>query len=124
MERKARENLEAATRLLEGDPVTNASASRAYYAAYHAVWCAMVDAGHDVPEVGGRRYFPHRCLPDEARRAGILDAERADDLVYLRDVRIRADYRLDDVEHATSQACVIDARRLIGELLGDEEEAT
>lgn len=40
-ERKAWENLEAAERLLQGEPSPNAAASRAYYAAYQACWVAM-----------------------------------------------------------------------------------
>jgi hypothetical protein len=61
MERKAWENLAAARTLLQGEePCPNAAASRAYYAAYHACWVAMVEAGNEPPEVRpGSVYFPH-----------------------------------------------------------------
>ena len=82
MERKAWENLAAARVLLEvEDPCPNAAASRAYYAAYHACWHAMNEAGITTPEVrAGIYYFLHDPLPYEARRAGVLDDQASEGL--------------------------------------------
>lgn len=115
---KAQENLEAVDRLLpdeEGrDGLSNAAASRAYYAAYHAV-------AH-VAQREGRRftkddYYRHDTLPDEAFVWGILDDEQRLDLQQLLGLRIKADYddapvELDEADQARQLARALVERLL------------
>ncbi len=121
MERKAWENLAAARALLDvGEPCPNAAASRAYYAAYHACWHAMNEAGFPTPEVRpGIYYFLHEPLPYEARRAGVLDDRASRELFDLRELRISADYLEEDVtvEEAGEalEAATVIVRQVIGE---------
>ncbi len=94
---KARERLEAVERLLSRsddgmlEPLSNAAVSRGYYAAYLAV--------ADRAQLDGRNfdshqasYYRHDTLPDRARSWGILSEETSDDLIFLRDLRVKADY--------------------------------
>ena len=120
MERKARENLEAARVLLtQEDPCTNAATSRAYYAAYQACWSAMNDAGRAAPEVRpGVVYFPHSDLPGEAVAAGILTNEQASDLETLAILRSWADYGADDITLEQAAWSVSVAEGLVGFLVG------
>jgi uncharacterized protein (UPF0332 family) len=122
MERKARENLEAARLLLEGeDHCPNSSISRAYYAAYHACWDAMVDAGHPVPEVRRSvRYFHHQTFPQEVCDAGVLDEQQAGDLDYLYNQRIKADYYEDDVTLEEARAALKVSEALVHRLLEEQ----
>jgi len=74
------------------DPCPNAAASRAYYAAYHACWHAMNEAGIPTPEVRpGAYYFLHDPLPRDAVAAGVLDRQASKDLSWLVEVRVVAD---------------------------------
>jgi hypothetical protein len=118
---KARENLSAAKLLLgTADSHFNACVSRAYYAAYQACWAAMVVEGHQ-PTPGDRgAYFRHATLPEEARTAGVLDADQSDDLGILGRWRVVADY-WDDLltkEHA-KLACEL-ADRLVNDLVDED----
>src|SRR5687767_2692006 len=99
MERKAWENLAAARVLLDDeDPCPNAAASRAYYAAYHACWFAMNEAGIPTPEVRpGVCYFVHEPLSYEARRIGVLGDRAGEELLDLLKLRVIADYLEEDV---------------------------
>ena len=71
LDEKARENLEAADRLLTTDadlPLCNAAASRAYYAAYQAVADRAQENG--VSFTGEAvDYYRHDSLPSLARNA-------------------------------------------------------
>ena len=120
--RKARENLEAAERLLGGDPCPNAAASRAYYAAYQACWEMLRRRGIEPPEVRPeKRYFPHRELPGLTLRHGVLDTEAASDLRFLETARVSADY--DDVgslDVATARTAIECAAGIVRGL-GDAE---
>jgi uncharacterized protein (UPF0332 family) len=122
MERKAWENLAAARVLLEvEDPCPNAAASRAYYAAYHACWHAMNEAGIPTPEVRpGVYYFLHDPLPYEARRSGVLDAQASEGLYDLVQLRVAADYLEEDltVEHA--REALEKATAIVQRVLGEE----
>jgi hypothetical protein len=118
MERKAHENLVAARVLLEGDPCTNASISRAYYSAYQACWAALVERGKPVPETPRGRYFPHKELPALARASGVLSDDEQDDLEYLEGSRVLADYGEDDLGAAAARECLGLANRLVYKLLG------
>jgi uncharacterized protein (UPF0332 family) len=122
MERKAYENLEAARFLLEcEDPCTNSSMSRAYYAAYHACWTAMVENGHPVPmERSDARYFHHKTFPDEACDAGVLDDQEASNLHYLYNQRIKADYHEDDVTLEEAQGALKVSKALVHRLLEEQ----
>jgi uncharacterized protein (UPF0332 family) len=114
VDRKARENLVAAKLLLDReDPCTNAAASRAYYAAYHALWSLLEESGEEAPEVRpGARYFPHQAggehesIADAADRCRALTSEEILDLERLWDFRVKADYHPDDVVAEEAQACI------------------
>lgn len=118
---KARENLEAAQRLLpsndadERDALCNAAAARAYYAAYLAVaHCAQ----RDRRRMDGEGYYTHDKLPGQALVWRILDADGADDLRLLRDRRVKADYYEDhvDIEEASEAVDVaMDFLKLLDE---------
>ena len=76
---KARENLEAAERLLQdddgGDCLPNALANRAYYAAYLAT--AHVAQHRGVAFTSARNYYRHDSFADLATRHGLLDSVAA-----------------------------------------------
>lgn len=98
---KARENLEAAARLLpdeEGvfDALSNAAASRAYYAAYLAVADAAQRRRRGFTDREAT-YYRHDTLPDDAYSWRLVDDDGRDDLRWLRDLRIKADYYEDQV---------------------------
>lgn len=120
MERKAQENLDAARMLVAGEEVcTNAAASRAYYAAYHACWVLMEDAGHQVPQTARGTYFPHKELPELARRAQVLTDEDSEALAFLESQRVVADYFREDLTLEVTVSCVERAERLVGLLSGE-----
>jgi len=108
---KARENLEAAERLLpsdeadEVDALCNAAASRAYYSAYLSV---ADRAQRDSRPVNDRGYYTHDQLPNQAVAWEILSADEADDLRLLWGWRVKADYHEDHVsiEEASEAANV------------------
>lgn len=128
VDRKARENLEAARLLLDQEnPCTNAAASRAYYATYQALWASLVGTGEQVPEVRpGRRYFPHRrsesdeSIMDAAERCHILSANEANEVKILRDFRIQADYQADDVVEQDARKCLDTADVIVQRLVEPE----
>jgi uncharacterized protein (UPF0332 family) len=122
MERKAWENLEAARVLLEvEDPCPNAAASRAYYAAYHACWHGMNDAGIPTPEVRpGVYYFQHEPLPRDAVEAGVLDRQASKELSWLVEVRVVADYFEEELTVELVRRALEKARAFVRRLLGEE----
>jgi len=122
MERKAWENLDAARALLGlEDPCPNAAVSRAYYAAYHACWFAMNEAGYETPEARpGVFYFHHGDLPSEACEAGVLDTRASDALEQLRIWRVRADYFQDELTVQQAELAVGTADVFVRRLLGEE----
>jgi uncharacterized protein (UPF0332 family) len=122
MERKAWENLAAARVLLEvEDPCPNAAASRAYYAAYHACWQAMNEAGIPTPQVRpGVYYFLHEPLPQDALDVGVLDRDASKVLDWLVDLRVAADYTVDDVTVDLVRQALEAATRFVRCLLGEE----
>lgn len=98
---KARENLEAASRLLpteDGlvDALTNASASRAYYSAYLAVADSAQRRRRGFTDRDGI-YYRDDTLPDDAFGWRLIDDDQRDDLRWLRDLRIKADHYEDQV---------------------------
>lgn len=98
---KARENLEAAERLLPTEDgtveaLTNAAASRAYYAAYLAVADLAQRLRRNFTDRHGT-YYCHDTLPDDAFAWRLIDAERREDLRWLKELRIKADYYDDPV---------------------------
>ncbi len=122
LDEKARENLEAIDRLLtrsddgQLEPLSNAAASRAYYAAYQAVAdCAQRDGlTFDSSEP---RYYRHDTLPDRALDWGILDDDSRDDLSRLRDLRVKADYYEDQVHYDEASEAAAMAQQLVTSLL-------
>jgi uncharacterized protein (UPF0332 family) len=115
---KARENLEAAERLLPGEDglaeaLSNASVSRAYYAAYLAV----ADRAQRVNRAFTDRnttYYRHDTLPDDAYRWRIIGDDHRDDLRWLRDLRIKADYYEDQVTLEEASEALDVAAHLVG----------
>jgi uncharacterized protein (UPF0332 family) len=122
MERKAWENLAAARVLLEvEEPCPNAAASRAYYAAYHACWQAMNEAGIPTPQVRpGIYYFLHEPLPQEALDVGVLDGQGCDALEWLVQLRVVADYLVEELTVEVASSALELATRFVRRLLGEE----
>jgi uncharacterized protein (UPF0332 family) len=122
MERKAWENLAAARVLLEiEDPCPNAAASRAYYAAYHACWHAMNEAGIPTPEVRpGVYYFLHDPLPGDALEVGVLDRQAGKALRWLSELRVVADYLGDELTVELVKRALEKATAFVQRLLGEE----
>jgi hypothetical protein len=116
---KAFENLEAVGRLQPGEGgregLHNAAASRAYYAAYHAV--AHVAQRDGIEFTSERSYYRHDTLPDDARGWGILDEEQRLDLWELQNLRIKADYHEAPVELEEADRAEMLARGLVTRLL-------
>ncbi len=120
---KARENLEAVERLLpddsgELDALSNAAASRAYYAAYlavaHAAQRSRRDFTHD-----DRDYYRHDRLPEDAHQWGLVDADGSDDLRWLYGLRVKADYFEDHVSLEEASQAFDVAKRLVGAVLAE-----
>lgn len=120
LDAKAWENLEAAEQLLAteaDDMFPNASASRAYYAAYLAVANRLLSLGLASGPSG---YFRHDELPSDARRQGVLTDDESDDLIMLRDRRVKADYFEDNVDLEEANQAHEIARELVQGLLPEE----
>lgn len=119
---KAFENLQAAERLMPSDDADgrdalgNAAASRAYYAAYHAVATAASMRGHDFTD-SEKDYFRHDSLPDDVVAWGILDDEQAADLQLLYQRRIKADYYEEHVSDDEARTALEIAAELVANLL-------
>jgi uncharacterized protein (UPF0332 family) len=122
LDEKARENLEAAERLLPDEAgregLLNAVASRSYYAAYLAVADRALQKGSAFTDAG-RSYFRHDRLPRDARSWGILDDEGAEELEILHSLRIRADYLEDQVGFDEASLAYDGAERLVSRMLGE-----
>ena len=116
---KAFENLEAMTRLLPDESgregLNNAAASRAYYAAYHAV--AHVAQRDGIDFTAERDYYRHDTLPNDALVWGILDDDQRLDLQQLLGLRIKADYDDAPVEFDEADYAGKLARALVSRLL-------
>lgn len=122
---KARENLEAAERLLPDedgllDVLANAAASRAYYAAYLAVADAAQRRRRPFTD-RDTSYYRHDTLPDEAVLWRILGEDQSDDLRWLRDLRIKADYYEDQVSFAEASQAFEVAANFVEVLLPEEK---
>lgn len=124
LDEKARENLEAAGRLLPDDDgqfesLSNASASRAYYAAYLAVADAALQRGcvFTGTSKDGEKYFRHDSLPGDVVGWRILAERQANDLDWLRGLRIKADYREDQIDLEEASEALDVATSLLDALL-------
>jgi uncharacterized protein (UPF0332 family) len=122
LDEKAKENLEAAERLLPDEAgregLLNAAVSRIYYAAYLAVADRALQ--HGIAFTGQRSsYFRHDSLPGDARSWGILDDDGVEDLEDLYALRITADYCEDQVELDQASDGYDAAVRLVDKLLGN-----
>lgn len=123
LDEKARENLEAAARLLpdeEGsvDALANAAASRAYYAAYLAVADSALRRRRAFTD-RDMVYYRHDTLPDDAFAWRLVDDDARDDLRWLRDLRIKADYYEDQVSHEEACEALEVAQALVHLSLGE-----
>lgn len=122
LEEKAKENLEAAERLLPDESgregLFSAAASRSYYAAYLAVAdCALQ---HGIGFTNDERsYFRHDRLPRDAQAWGLLDDQGVEDLEILHSLRIRADYLEDQIDVDEASLAYDGAERLVTRLLGE-----
>jgi hypothetical protein len=120
---KARENIEAAERLLSrsedglADPLANASASRAYYAAYQAVADCAQQAGIEF-DSRGADYYVHDKLPAVAFHRQIIDLDGREDLSWLYGLRVKADYADEHVDNDEASEAADVARRLVQKLVG------
>ena len=92
------------------DPaVCRTAISRAYYGAYHVARHILRQAGFDVSDHGQVRF----CLFESGQPAGV---ELARDLGLLQNVRIKADYELQDADSesaVTTRLAVERAHRVI-----------
>jgi len=117
---KARENLDAAERLLPDDSgvdaLSNAAASRAYYAAYLAV-ADSAQRSHRSFTKSNPGYYRHDTLPEDAYEWRILDENGREDLGWLRDLRIKADYYEDNIDLDEASEAFDVARGLLERLL-------
>lgn len=122
LDEKAKENLEAAERLLPDttgrDGLLNAAASRTYYAAYLAVADRALRLGVPFTDEGSS-YFRHDRLPRDAKYWGILDADDADELELLYSLRIRADYLEEPISADEASLAYDEARRMVDQLLDE-----
>ena len=115
LDEKARENMEAAERLLStvgGDlvPLANAAASRAYYAAYLTI-ADLAQRDRRAFDSSLSEYYRHDTLPNNAFHWALIDDELREDLTWLRDLRVKADYWEDQVsQEEASEAATVATR--------------
>jgi uncharacterized protein (UPF0332 family) len=116
---KARENLEAAERLLQDEQgrecLPNAAANRAYYAAYLAV--AHVAQRDGVSFTSPKKYYRHDTLPKVAAEHRLLDHSGAVALRWLYGVRVKADYTDEPVELEDANFAYEKAKLLVENLI-------
>ncbi len=122
---KARENIEAAERLLSrsddglADPLANASASRSYYAAYQAVADCAQQVGVEF-DSRGANYYVHDRLPALAFHRRIIDLDEREALAWLYGLRVKADYAGEHVDNDEASEAADVARRIVRRLVGLE----
>ena len=120
LDEKARENLEAADRLLSTEtdlPLHNAAASRSYYAAYQAVADRAQQIG--IAFTGQTAdYYRHDSFPSVARDSQLINDDQSDELSLLYGLRVKADYMEDQVDLDEASGAADSARRILEALLG------
>ncbi len=89
---KARENLKAAEVLFENH-LYNASANRAYYAAFHAAIAALADVGITMDQIS-HEAVQSNFVVELTQRRKIYPSHLRSYLVDLQSVRDDADYKL------------------------------
>lgn len=119
---QARENVQAAERLLpddegEREALPNASASRSYYGVYLAVADRAQQAQRPMTS-SDRGWYRHDELPEDALAWGLLDLDARDDLTWLYGLRIKADYLEDQVSHEEASLALEVAQRMVDSMLG------
>lgn len=116
---KAKENLEAAERLLQDEDgrecLPNALANRAYYAAYLAA--AHVAQQRGLSFTSDRNYYRHDSFPDLAANHGLLDPTGITALRWLYGLRVKADYTDDPVDFEEANHAFDEAKLLVARLL-------
>jgi hypothetical protein len=104
-------------RLIGENPLPNAAATRAYYAAYHACWYALENQGYPVPNRNGKMYWPHDTFADETLRLGLLDDDESESLAALYSARVLADYFPDGLSPEQARELAVSARAIIDRVL-------
>ncbi|MEI8167414.1 MAG: HEPN domain-containing protein [Chloroflexales bacterium] len=112
MDAKAKQNLQAAE-VLVAQGFFDSAASRAYYAAYLAGWSWLAAAGQEPDE----DYWRHTALPQVLFDWAAIADEQKDDLRFLFNQRVKADYYEDAIQRSEAEELLQIARGLIGHLL-------
>ena len=99
------------------DALSNAAASRAYYAAYLAVADRAQLSDRGMTSEDGT-WYRHDRLPDDARAWGVLGEDDAETLSWLHGLRIKADYWEDLVSLEEASNAFDAATRIVTALLG------
>lgn len=98
------------------ESLSNAAVSRAYYAAYLAIADNAQQRRRDYTDRASS-YYRHDNFPDDARAWGILDDDQSDDLRWLYNLRIKADYHEDQVSHEEASEAFEVAKGLLNSAL-------
>ena len=81
----------------------------------------MNEVGIPTPEVRpGVYYFLHEPLPGDAIEVGVLDGQAGEALTWLANLRVAADYVVDDVTVELVREALELATSLVRRLLGEE----
>jgi len=118
---KATENLNAAKLLLENE-MFNASASRAYYAAFFAGVRALEHAGFSVEEISHKRLqamFNRELI----HRRKIYPRRFRSNLLDMLDLRIEADYKRVSISHKNATIQLKMARKFVSTILKETSYA-
>ena len=118
---KAKDNLEAASILLDREQYSS-TASRAYYAVYLAAYHKLETLGIHPYDAEGRpkdRWL-HNLLPDIARAELCLSADQKDIWEILFGSRVKADYSVEPVDPVEAAIAIEDAKTLVEVLLKNE----
>ena len=67
----------------------------------------------------GKGYFKHDSFPDDAFHYGFLTGELQEVLVWLRDLRVKADYEEDQVNYDEAALAAERARALLHAMVGN-----
>ncbi|MCK4340813.1 MAG: HEPN domain-containing protein [Phycisphaerae bacterium] len=108
---KASENLECAKMLGENLTYFDAAANRAYYAAYHASWYYLAKIGRSVPDVRGKKYWPHDRILEVLQ--DMESVEFDNDFDVLQHHRIKADYSPDNVKQSKVAEALVYAEQIV-----------
>jgi hypothetical protein len=97
----------------------NASASRAYYAAYQAA-AHLARAGDWPFDSKNRDYYVHHEFPTNAVHWGIISHQQRNELTWLQGLRVKADYLEEDVDIEEASSAAECAKTFVTSILGGE----